>query len=246
MPRIKDIHDWFDTQRTIKAVEKKHPEKLSIALDVCNMRNANDMALRGGVNSCGEEKLAQYEVHERLHRAYESNRLKKTLLSYFLLVTAKDRHILLKWMGSDFAPSSITMPNKDDLPSIWLRLAKVPPSYSILGDKGFYLADRLNPNINHVRTPWKLSNEEVQEYKRSAGMIKEDRETSDTRVVVEDGYERYRNETVLKGTVSYWEIALLPYANEWGHAVINLSRPIRFPGDKSCFINSDIYWCNNT
>ena len=104
----------------------------------------------------------------------------------------------------------------------------------------------LNPNINHVRTPWKLSNEDVQEYKRSAGMIKEDRETSDTRVVVEDGYDRYRNETVLKGTVSYWEIALLPYANEWVHAVINLSRPIRFPGDKSCFINSDIYWRNNT
>ena len=54
------------------------------------------------------------------------------------------------------------MPSENDLPDIWLRLAKIPSLYGILGDKGFYKADRLNPNINVVRTPWKLSDDKVQ------------------------------------------------------------------------------------
>ena len=206
------------------------------------IETSNQMALEGGVNSCGEEKLAQYEVLERLHQAYEDCKLKKTMLAYFLLVTKTDRHKVLKWMGSDLAPTEMQMPQANQLPSIWLRLAKIPPRFIVLGDKGFHLADRLNPHINHVRTPWKLSDGEVQEYKRSKDMIKEDRETSDTRVVVEDDYERYRNESFLSGTVSYWEIALLPYANEWGHAVMNLSDPVRQPGNKSGLIDTDTYW----
>ena len=147
-------------------------------------------------------------------------------------------------MGSDLAPPNVPIPTEDELPDIWLRLAKIPPEYEILGDKGFYFCDRLNPWVNHVRTPWKLSDKKVQEYRRSDGMIIEDRETSDTRVVVEDDYERYRNERVLKGTVPHWVLAMLPYAHEWGHATMNLGEPMRRPGTSSAVAHITDYWDN--
>ena len=119
----------------------------------------------------------------------------------------------------------------------------MPPEYDELRDKGFYKCDRLNPNVNIVRTPYKLASDEVQNYRRSAGMIGEDRETSYSRAVVEDDYERYRNEDILKGTVPYWVIAMLPYAHEWGHAMMNLLQPVRRPGTLSA--TSDSYWGNS-
>ena len=163
-------------------------------------------------------------------------------LAYFLLATKDDRYKVLKWLGSDLAPSNINMPTESELPDIWLRLAKIPAGYEILGDKGFYKADRLNTNVNHVRTPWKLSDKKVQQYRRSGGMIYEDRETSDTRVVVEDDYERYRNEKMLKGTVPYWVVAMLPYVHEWGHANMNILEPMRRPGKKSAIADRRDYW----
>jgi len=73
-------------------------------------------------------------------------------------------------------------------------------------------------------------------------MVGEDQETSDTRVVVEDDYERYRNEKILKGTVPYWALAMLPYAHEWGHAMMNLSEPMRRPGKNSAVAHISNYW----
>ena len=240
VPTIKEIDDWFVYRETVKTVHETS-DKLAPLIEVDVLKQQNTNALEGGVNSSGIEKLAQYEVHERLHIAYENKHLKKTTLSHFLSATKRDRHMVLKWLGSDLAPTTIPMPVEDELPDIWLRLSKIPPSYGILGDKGFYKADRLNPNINVVRTPWKLSDDKVQEYKRSAGMIQSDRETSDTRVVVEDDYERYRNETILKGVVPYWVIAMLPYAHEWGHANMNLLDPVRRPGN-----SAEEYWDKHT
>ena len=201
------------------------------------------MALEGGVNSSGIEKLAQYEAHERLHQACESKKLKKTILAYFLFTTKDDQHNkILKWLGSDLALSTMPMPLENELTDIWLRLAKIPSIYEMLGDKGFYKTDRLNPNVNHVCTPWKLSDSKVTKYRRSADMIAKDRETSDTRVVVEDDYERYRNEKILKGTVPFWVIVMLPYAHEWGHAMMNLAEPMRRPGKNSAVANIKDYW----
>jgi hypothetical protein len=100
----------------------------------------NKAALLRGVNSSPLEKLAQLEVHERLHRAYESKLLKKTALAYFLTAVEGDRHKILKWMGSSLAPADVPMPAEEDLPKIWLRLAKIPPDYDGLGDKGFVKA----------------------------------------------------------------------------------------------------------
>lgn len=78
------------------------------------------MALEGGVNSSGKEKLAQYEVLERLHQAYKACKLKKTMLAYFLYVTKKDRHKALKCAGSNLVPTEMQMPQAEELPVIWL------------------------------------------------------------------------------------------------------------------------------
>lgn len=236
---MKDIDNWCIEREAMKNVQKKS-DKASPVIEAENLRRLNKQALEGGVNSSGVEKLVQLEVHERLHRAYEDKKMTKTILSYYLLEMKSDRHKILKWLGSDLVPD-VHMPKEEDLPDIWLRLAKIPPDWDVLGDKGFYKSDRYYPHLNKVRTPWKLNDKKVQQYRRSAGMIVEDRETSDTRVVVEDDYERYRNEKILKGPVQYWQLALLPYAHEWGHATMNLSEPMRRPGEKSSIANSD-YW----
>ena len=47
---------------------------------------------------------------------------------------------------------------------------------------------------------------------------------------------------VLKGTVPYWVIALLPYVHEWAHASMNLQEPIRRPGPGNLVEITDDYW----
>mmetsp|Transcript_12414 Transcript_12414/g.21504 ORF Transcript_12414/g.21504 Transcript_12414/m.21504 type:complete len:107 (-) Transcript_12414:92-412(-) len=106
--------------------------------------------------------------------------MKKTMLAYYLKFFRDDRHKALKWMGSTLIPDSTQMPSVDQLPKIWNQLAKIPATYEGLGNKGFEKATRLNPNLNHIRTPWKLSDADIVDYRRDADMIKEDRATSDT------------------------------------------------------------------
>lgn len=102
-------------------------------------------------------------------------------------------------------------PKLEDLPKLPLRLAKISPEYEELGGNGFDETTRMNPNLNRVRTPHKLSGEEVEKYRRSSAMITEDRGTSYTYVPAEDNCERYRNDLILKERVPYWNIDLLPY-----------------------------------
>ena len=73
-------------------------------------------------------------------------------------------------------------------------------------------------------------------------MISSDRDTSDTRVVAENNYERYRNDMILKNKVPYWKVAMLPYAHEWAHANMNLLDPIRKPGKQSVIASIENYW----
>ena len=109
---------------------------------------------------------------------------------------------------------------------------------SLHSDRG----ERVSARSSDVSDLVSSSQASVQKYRRSAGMIVSDRETSDTRVVVEDDYERYRNEDILKGSVPFWQLAMLPYAHEWGHAMMNLGEPMRRPGEDSCIANVDDYW----
>ena len=238
---MEDVDKWFIRRCAEKNVEKTS-EKKSPSLDYEALIRHNNAAILRGVNFSGIEKLAQLEVHERLHRAYERKDLKKTTLAYFLKFMEKDRHTILKWLGSSLVPDDVPMPQKEDLPKIWLRLAKIPPDYDGLGDKGFEKTTRMNPNMNTMRTPFKLSNDQAIEYRRGAGMISADRETSYSRAPAEINYGRYRNDETLQPVVPYWQLAMLPYANEWAHADMNLLDPIRKPGERSIVAEVDDYY----
>lgn len=51
-----------------------------------------------------------------------------------------------------------------------------------------------------------------------------------------------RNEKISEGTVPYWVIVMLPYAHEWGHAMMNLAEPMRRQGKNSAVANINGYW----
>ncbi|EJK54476.1 hypothetical protein THAOC_25893, partial [Thalassiosira oceanica] len=232
IPRCQDIDEWFDERIALNKLKKEKRDDVKSApiLESDTLDAINKKALESGVNSSGLEKAAQLEVHQRLHLAYQAEKLKKTSLAYFLLFTAKDRLRLLKWLGSSLAPASLPMPSERDLPVLPLGLAKIPPEFCVLGDKGFHKTTRLNPNLNLSKTPWKLSDEKVKDFRR------------DTRAVAENNYERFRNDVILKNKVPYWKIAMLPYAMEWGHANMNLQDPIRRPGKQSLVAGVANYW----
>ncbi|EJK63993.1 hypothetical protein THAOC_15319 [Thalassiosira oceanica] len=244
IPRCQDIDEWFDERIALNKLKKEKRDDVKSApiLESDTLDAINKKALESGVNSSGLEKAAQLEVHQRLHLAYEAEKLKKTSLAYFLLFTKKDRLRLLKWLGSSLAPASLPMPSERDLPVLPLGLAKIPPEFCVLGDKGFHKTTRLNPNLNLSKTPWKLSDEKVKDFRRGQDMITDDRATSDTRAVAENNYERFRNDVILKNKVPYWKIAMLPYAMEWGHANMNLQDPIRRPGKQSLVAGVANYW----
>ena len=73
-----DIDEWLKYMYTVKEVQKTST-KMAPLLEPAVLERQNKAVLEGGVNCSGIEKLAQYEVHERLHRAYEDRKLKKTV-----------------------------------------------------------------------------------------------------------------------------------------------------------------------
>jgi hypothetical protein len=117
------------------------------------LKKQNDKALRNDPNQSGKRKLCQLERLQWLHVLYESGKLEKCLLSYFLLVTPENSRLnLLRWMGSKLA-MHVGMPIFEDLDPIPLRLAKIPEDYGVGGDKGFSGIEQSLPNNNDADTP---------------------------------------------------------------------------------------------
>ena len=72
-------------------------------------------------------------------------------------------------------------------------------------------------------------------------MILQDKETLYTCDPAEDNFERYRNDLMLKDRVTYWNIVMLPYTHEWGHANVNLLEPVHRPGSSSMIADVEGY-----
>uniref|UniRef100_A0A7S1V150 Uncharacterized protein n=1 Tax=Grammatophora oceanica TaxID=210454 RepID=A0A7S1V150_9STRA len=98
------------------------------------------------------EKLAQLELHERLHAAYEGGHLRKCSLSFYLNTMAKKRRKLLHFMGSSVAKSEWDDPSID-VPSLPIGLTMIPKGWQVLADKGFTPTSRCFPHFNVVLTP---------------------------------------------------------------------------------------------
>ena len=197
----------------------------------------NSKAIRNDPNFSGKTKLRQLERHERLHRLYESGKLRKCLLSYFLKVVSKRRLQVLSWMGSELA-ADVEKPTLDQIPKIPLRLAKLPADYGFCGDKGFTGIEALLPNVNLVVTPPAVVNSKT--HRLSAEMIASEIPVTTVRAPCETVFARVQNENVLRERVKYRLIPYLPHGHILATGETNLNKPLRRPGRQS--IVDDDYW----
>ena len=186
-------------------------------------------ALKSGPQSSALELLLQLECHERLHRRYVSGILSPCLLSFYLESVAEDRWALLDWLGSDLTPES-HLGKTVSPPKVPLRLNKIPIGREGLADKGFDGTDRFLPNMNPVRTPLLLRTRKVKQYLRSevfgsAG----NRALCRLRYTSEVAFSRATQADSLKDVIRYSNIVLLQHMHAWGHAMMNLGKPLRPP-----------------
>lgn len=123
--------------------------KTSPILSVETLKEQCEQAIRSGPNWSGKFKCRQLEIHQWLHLLYESGKLRKCLLSYFLLVSKEDRLKLLSWFSSTLAGDTIK-PTKEELPKIPLWLAKIPEHVDIGADKGLIGCSRISTLPKHL------------------------------------------------------------------------------------------------
>ncbi|KAL7552447.1 hypothetical protein ACHAWF_015688 [Thalassiosira exigua] len=242
---VSAAHKWFGLRTFLNEAEQleedRGGDKKAPLLSAERLREQHEAVLRAGANQSGLRKLRQLERHERLHRLYEAERLSKCLLSYFLLVTEQDKHKLLCWMGSKRIDSDdVEMPTSEELPKLWLRLAKIPAAYKVLADKGFADMERDYPWMNTIETPTRLAASKG--YRKAPGHIHLDRPLTSSRFSAETVFKRVYDEDILCGKIPYYLISILPYAHSLGHGEANLHQPFRKPGANS--IVGYNYWAN--
>ena len=193
------------------------------------MEEANEH-VRSGPQSSPLEMLCQLETHERLHRHYQSGDLRKCMLSYYLLVMAEDRMRILHHLGSKMVPHDYE-PSDEPLPEVYLRLAKIPPGFDVIADKGFDKTDGLYPWWNLVWVPIVLRNRNVKQSLTEEIVGKRGhRSLKRLRYTIEVGYSRVTDEECLKDVIPYGNIPQLQNMLAWGHANVNLGKPFRRPG----------------
>jgi hypothetical protein len=189
----------------------------------------NYLALDKSPQNSPESFLQQLELFERLHRLFETRDLSRSILSAYLFMTREYRMDLLHWMGSSLVPQGYERLQEDR--DVFLRLHKMPPKTEGLGDKGFEKTERFFPYFNKIRTPRVLRPREVKQYHEDELLAKHNmcsaryvNEVTFARLVIMDG---------LRDNVPYENLCLVPYMLEWGHAEMNLGKPLRKPGSNS-------------
>jgi hypothetical protein len=240
---LDDALECFDNMVKAKVVEKAQREsgsnKRPPILTPEILQEQNRKAMRNDPNRSGKRKLQQLERLQKLHLLYERAKLKKCLLSYYLLVTEKERLKLLRWMGSKLA-SHIEKPSLDEINKVPLRLAKIPQEFGVGADKGFVGIEYKLPNLNKVVTPVQVANSKKE--RLSKEQIESEVPLTSVRAPCETVFKRVDNEAVMKEKVPYWIIPWLPHGHALAHGEANLCRPLRFPGRNS-IVGAD-YWDN--
>lgn len=226
---LEDLVDIFDKKQSFR---NRNDSEKKLLEDHTSVQGRNDLIRKFAAKSPQndpEEFLQQLELHERLHRAYESETLSKTCLSMYLKITSTERQQYLQWLGSNLVePRSLDI---SDLPRLPLRLNKIPGDVDGCGDKGFYASHNDYPNCNAVHTPDLMSNLPVYQYhenavgsKRGLCKLRWTSESANTRIIQPDAS---------KDVIEYRNFAIQPFVVEWGHALVNLGNPCRKPGRDS-------------
>ena len=157
------------------------------------------------------------------------------MLSACLLMTKDFRISALKHLGlSDGLNVNFTSTPTN----MWLRSAKTPIYGEGLADKGFENCDRYFGHFNRVRCPRALRSRNIKQC--DVVELITNGKYCNLRHTSEVAFSFFENVDALKDYITKENISIIPFALEWGCALINLQQPLRKPGK-----NSDIpsnYW----
>jgi hypothetical protein len=242
---LDDLDKWFDERLVLTETKKKlddagitHKTTTLVKEDKESLERINGEALGKNPQNDPEEFLQQLEVHERLHRLFEARELRKNILAAYLYITREFRWAHLCHMGSSLTPTDYEHDASHELPPVYQRLHKIPPHSEGLGDKSYEKTERLFPYFNKIRCPRKLRERTVKHY--DVIELLEKRSICTGRYIVEVPFSRLLSVSGLRDVIPYENIRLVPYMLEWGHAEMNLGKPLRKPGSNSG-LPSD-YW----
>ena len=110
-------------------------------------------------------------------------------------------------------------------PYLMTRLAKIPPGYTVLVDRGFYFDAPSYPNVNAQITPHFLTSREQFE----SDEVSRDSITCRLRWSSEAIFSRVTDHEVLTDVVLFSHFSILASAIHWGHAHANLMQPFNSP-----------------
>ena len=102
------------------------------------------------------------------------------------------------------------------------RLKKCPRGWFMLSDRGFFDTARFYPNMNHQKTPKFLSGRD----QFTAGEVSVDRRICKLRYTCEVAFARVTKTRGLRDVISNDFFSLIDAMNHWGHATINLDKPL--------------------
>ena len=177
----------------------------------------NSGLLKAGPNESSTRKLEQLIVHEALHKAYSSGVLRKCLLSYYLDFMHGIKADMLSHLNGEAGDKAP--------PLLMMRLAKIPPGFTVLADRGFYFDAPSYPNVNAQITPHFLTSREQFE----SDEVSRDLITCRLRWSSEAIFSRVTDHEVLTDVVPYSHLSILTSAIHWGHARANLMQPFNSP-----------------
>jgi hypothetical protein len=116
------------------------------------------------------------------------------------------------------------------LVKLWsATLSKIPLGRVVLADRGFYRDAILYPNFNAQLTPHFLSGRE----QFSAGEIISDRRICQLRYTAETSFSRVTDTAGLQDVISRNFFTVLQDMCDWGHAHMNLCKPLKTPSHVS-------------
>lgn len=175
------------------------------------------------------EKLAQMEMHERLHCEFEKGNIGRCSLSFYLKFMTPKRRKLLHYMGSTMAEESWNDPNVELPEKFPVGLTMIPKGWRVLADKGFTYVTRHFPNLNAIDTPARLGKRKFGRY--SEEEVKKSKKKCKLRYTCEVFFRRVTEEEVLRDRIPYRNFAILPHAQAWAHAYGNLKKPLALPAN---------------
>jgi hypothetical protein len=182
-----------------------------------DINKMNEELLIAGTNESTTKKLEQLIVHKALHEAYSRGDLRKCLLSYYLEFMNDLRTDMMSHLNGDAGDK--------EAPLLMTRLAKIPPGFTVLADRGFYFDAPSYPNVNAQITPHFLTSREQFE----SDEISRDLITCRLRWSSEAIFSRVTDHEVLTDVIPFSHLSILASAIHWGHAHANLMQPFNSP-----------------